>query len=59
MMSVTMTSDPRLEFSFELATIRHGRVFLFAAELEEDRKKWVNILAKVRIDSIDIQIAIH
>ncbi|KAK2155340.1 hypothetical protein LSH36_242g03022 [Paralvinella palmiformis] len=46
MMSVAMTSDSRFQFSFDLATTRHSRVFLFAAELEEDRRKWVNLIAK-------------
>jgi TRAP-type mannitol/chloroaromatic compound transport system permease small subunit len=49
MLSVTVTCSQRFECAFELATKQHGRVFLFAAEQEEDRRKWVDMLAKVKL----------
>ena len=39
----------RFAFAFELNTTKHGsRVYLFAAETEQDRDKWAINIAKVR-----------
>ncbi|KAI0222416.1 hypothetical protein LSAT2_026334 [Lamellibrachia satsuma] len=47
MLSIQATVDDRFEFAFELNTTKHGsRVYLFAAETEQDRDEWAINIAK-------------
>jgi PH domain len=50
MISVAMTTDEKMPFAFELSTThQQGRVYLLAAETDDDRIAWMIKLAAVSL----------